>query len=116
MTRLTLRIDFENGSQIGHGKVRLLELIVERGSIRQAAKEMGMSYRRAWLLVDEMNRMFKTPILETQQGGAGGGFARLTSFGHAVIGHYRAMEAQSADLFGEQLSELEQGLSLGTEG
>ena len=111
MTRLTLRIDFENGRQIGHGKIRLLELIAQHGSISKAARVMGMSYRRAWLLSDEMNRMFKTPVLETQHGGAGGGAARLTSFGHAVIGHYRAMEAQSTELFGEHLAELERGLS-----
>jgi molybdate transport system regulatory protein len=111
MTRLTLRIDFDNGSQIGHGKIRLLELIAQHGSISRAAKEMNMSYRRAWLLADELNHMFKTPILETQHGGSGGGFARLTSFGHAVIGHYRAIEAQSMKLFSKQLAELERGLS-----
>jgi molybdate transport system regulatory protein len=111
MTRLTLRIDFQNGSQIGHGKVRLLELIAEHGSISRAAREMNMSYRRAWLLADEMNRMFKSPVLETQHGGAGGGAARLTSFGHAVIGHYRTMEAQTMKLFGKELAELERGLS-----
>ncbi|MBS0241068.1 MAG: LysR family transcriptional regulator [Proteobacteria bacterium] len=110
MTRLTLRIDFANGSQIGHGKVKLLELIAQHGSISRAAKEMNMSYRRAWLLADEVNRMFKTPIIETQHGGSGGGFARLTSFGHAVVGHYRAMEAQSLKLFSKQLAELERGL------
>lgn len=111
MTRLTLRIDFENGSQIGHGKVRLLELIAEHGSISGAAKRMNMSYRRAWLLADEINRMFKTPAVETQHGGAGGGAARLTSFGHAIVGHYRAMEAQAARIFSKQLAELERGLS-----
>lgn len=111
MTRLTLRIDFDNGSQIGHGKIRLLELIAQHGSISRAAKEMKMSYRRAWLLSDELNRIFKTPVLETQHGGAGGGSARLTSLGHAVIGHYRAIEAQSLKLFGKQLAELERGLS-----
>lgn len=111
MTRLTLRIDFANGSQIGHGKIRLLELIAQHGSISRAAKEMSMSYRRAWLLADEINRMFKTPILETQHGGSGGGSARLTSFGHAVVGHYRAIEAQSMKLSAKQLRELEQGLS-----
>lgn len=111
MTRLTLRIDFENGSQIGHGKIRLLELIAKHGSISRAAKEMKMSYRRAWLLSDEVNRMFLTPVLETQHGGSGGGFARLTSFGYAVIGHYRSIEAQSVKLFSKQLAELEQGLS-----
>ncbi|MGD9804984.1 MAG: winged helix-turn-helix domain-containing protein [Hyphomicrobiaceae bacterium] len=111
MPRLTLRIDFENGSQIGHGKIRLLELIAQHGSISRAAKEMSMSYRRAWLLADEMNRMFKAPVLETQHGGAGGGAARLTSFGHAVIGHYRAMESQTMRIFGKELAELESGLS-----
>ncbi|MEZ5852412.1 MAG: winged helix-turn-helix domain-containing protein [Hyphomicrobiaceae bacterium] len=111
MTRLTLRIDFENGSQIGHGKVRLLELIAEHGSISRAAREMGMSYRRAWLLTDQMNRMFTTPVIETQHGGSGGGAARLTSFGHAVIGHYRAIETQAMKLFSKQLAELESGLS-----
>lgn len=111
MTRLTLRIDFGNGSQIGHGKVRLLELIARHGSISRAAKEMNMSYRRAWLLADELNRMFKAPLLETQHGGAGGGSARLTTFGHAVVGHYRAMEAQSLKLFSKSLAELEEGLS-----
>lgn len=110
MTRLTLRIDFANGSQIGHGKIRLLELIAAHGSISRAAKEMSMSYRRAWLLADEINRMFKTPVVETQHGGAGGGSARLTSFGHAVVGHYRAMEAQSMKLFSKELAELERGL------
>lgn len=111
MTRLTLRIDFDNGCQIGHGKVRLLELIAEHGSISRAAKEMNMSYRRAWLLADEVNRMFKTPVLETQHGGAGGGFARLTPFGRAVVGHYRAIEKRSMKLFGQQLAELERGLN-----
>jgi molybdate transport system regulatory protein len=111
MTRLTLRIDFENGSQIGHGKIRLLELIAEHGSISRAAKEMNMSYRRAWLLTDELNRMFCKPVIETRHGGSGGGSARLTSCGNAVIGHYRAMEAESMKRFSKQLDELEQGLS-----
>ena len=111
MTRLTLRIDLDNGGQIGHGKVRLLELIAEHGSISRAAREINMSYRRAWLLSDEVNRMFRTPVIETQHGGSGGGFARLTSFGHALVGHYRAIEAQSTKLFSKQLAEIEKGLS-----
>lgn len=111
MTQLTFRIDFENGGKIGHGKIRLLEMIAQHGSISRAAKEMNMSYRRAWLLVDEVKRMFRTPVLETQHGGSGGGSARLTSFGHAVIGRYRAIEAKSTKLFLKELAELEQGLS-----
>lgn len=111
MARLTLRIDFANGSQLGHGKIRLLELIAEHGSISRAAKQIGMSYRRAWLLADELNQIFRTPVIETQHGGSGGGSARLTSFGFAVVGHYRAMEAQSMKLFSKQLTELERGLA-----
>lgn len=111
MPRLTLRIDFENGSQIGHGKIRLLELISQHGSISRAAREMRMSYRRAWLLADEMNHMFKKPVLETRHGGTGGGSACLTSFGHAVIGHYRAIESQSRKHFDKQLAELKRGLN-----
>lgn len=114
MTRLTLRIDFDDDRHIGHGKIRLLELIVARGSIRQAAIEMGMSYRRAWLLVAELNRMFKEPVLETQHGGSGGGYARLTSFGHALVGHYRAMEEQAARSFRRQIAEIEKQLKPAT--
>jgi molybdate transport system regulatory protein len=110
MTRLTIRIDFDGGRQVGHGKIRLLELIGEHGSISRAAREMKMSYRRAWLLADEVNRMFSEPILETQHGGAGGGHARLTSFGHALVGHYRAIEAQALKSFGKQIADLEQRL------
>ena len=106
MTRITIRIDFETGEHIGHGKIRLLELIAEHGSISRAAREMGMSYRRAWLLVDAVNSMFKEPVLETQHGGAGGGHARLTSFGHALVGHYRAIEAHNVSTFRKQLAML----------
>lgn len=105
-TRLTIRIDFENGHNIGHGKIRLLELIAETGSITQAAKAMKMSYRRAWLLVDEVNHAFSQPVLETRIGGSGGGKAALTSFGHALVGHYRAIENQSAKLAKRELAPL----------
>ena len=110
MTRLTIRIDLDNGGQVGHGKIRLLELIAAHGSISQAAKAMNMSYRRAWLLTDEINNMFRSPVLETQHGGAGGGHARLTSFGHALVGHYRAIEAQSVAAFHRQLAEIEKAV------
>jgi molybdate transport system regulatory protein len=110
MTRLTIRIDFDGKRQVGHGKIRLLELIGEHGSISQAARAMKMSYRRAWLLADEVNRMFSEPVLETQHGGAGGGHARLTTFGHALVGHYRAIEAQALKSFNKQIVELERRL------
>ncbi len=110
MARITIRIDFGGGYHIGHGKIRLLELIVQHGSISRAAKEMAMSYRRAWLLADEVNQMFTEPVMETQHGGAGGGHARLTSFGHALVGHYRAIEAHNASAFHKQLTKLERGV------
>jgi molybdate transport system regulatory protein len=110
MTRVTIRIDFDDGRQIGHGKVRLLELIADYGSISRAAREMGMSYRRAWLLADEMNRMFSNPLFEAQPGGSGGGGARLTSLGHAVVGHYRTIESQAFRQSQKLLDELERDL------
>ena len=98
MARLTLRIDFGDDRAIGPGKIRLLELIEARGSISAAGREMGMSYRRAWLLVDDLNHYFREPVVAAQVGGARGGGAVLTAFGQAVIHHYRAIEkaAESA--------------------
>lgn len=70
---LTIRIDFGAFGYLGPGKIALMELISKHGSISAAGKEMGMSYRRAWLLVDEINHIFRAPLVETQMGGAGGG-------------------------------------------
>jgi molybdate transport system regulatory protein len=95
MTRLTIRIDFDNGQQIGHGKIRLLELIAAHGSISHAAREMGMSYRRAWLLVDELNKVFREPLALTQTGGSKGGGAGLTKLGKAVVTNYRKIETET---------------------
>jgi molybdate transport system regulatory protein len=92
MTRLTLRIDFGGDRAIGPGKIRLLELIARHGSISAAGREMGMSYRRAWLLVDSLNHYFCEPVVAAQVGGAHGGGASLTRFGQAVVQHYRAIE------------------------
>jgi molybdate transport system regulatory protein len=91
--RLTLRIDFDRGRAIGPGKIKLMELIDKHGSISEAGRQMGMSYRRAWLLVDSLNRCFRTPVVASQQGGQHGGGASLTEFGHAVVHHYRAVES-----------------------
>ena len=110
MARITIRIDLDDCRHIGHGKVRLLEMIAKHGSISRAAREMGMSYRRAWLLADEVNTMFTEPILETQHGGAGGGHARLTSSGHALVGHYRAIEAHAGNTFRKELAGLQRSL------
>jgi molybdate transport system regulatory protein len=94
--RLTLRIDFPGGSRLGHGKARLLELVQEQGSISAAGRAMGMSYRRAWVLVEELNGMFRAPLVVAQSGGAKGGGAVLTPTGQEVLRLYRALEAQAA--------------------
>src|SRR4051812_41469387 len=93
--RLTIRIDFDGARRVGQGKVRLLELIEEHGSISSAARAMKMSYRRAWLLADELNRMFQEPVVETQMGGRGGGNAKLTALGRRLVALYRSIETQS---------------------
>jgi len=94
-TRLTLRIDLANGVRLGPGKVSLLAGIAEHGSIRAAGAAMGMSYRRAWLLADEINRMFKEPSIFTRHGGKSGGGAGLTPFGEALLACCRRMEAEA---------------------
>lgn len=92
---ISLRIDFPNGYRLGPGKVDLLEAIHAEGSISAAGRAMGMSYRRAWLLVDEMNRMFGVPLVEAQHGGSRGGGAQLSARGREIVAHYRAIEAQT---------------------
>jgi molybdate transport system regulatory protein len=91
--RYSLRLDFAPGGRLGPGKADLLQAIAETGSISGAGRAMRMSYRRAWLLVDELNRMFSRPVVEAQPGGAHGGGARLTEIGQEVLARYRAIEA-----------------------
>nr|WP_276592765.1 LysR family transcriptional regulator [Methylobacterium sp. GC_Met_1] len=90
--RLSIRIDLGPGHRLGPGKVRLLELIAEHGSIAGAGRALGMSYRRAWLLVEAMNTGFGRPVVEAQTGGRAGGGARLSEFGADVVARYRAVE------------------------
>ena len=111
MTRLTLRIDFDAGRALGPGKIRLLELVHEFGSISAAGRAMDMSYRRAWVLVDALNQTFREPVVETRGGGAGGGGARLTPFGSSLVEDYRAMEADARSALSRRLSRLEQALA-----
>ena len=106
MARLTLRLDFGQGRAIGHGKVRLLEAVRDQGSISAAGRSMGMSYRRAWLLVDELNRIFETPVVETKHGGSAGGGAELTPFGHQVVQHYRSIERKAHKAVAGELATL----------
>lgn len=94
--RLTLRLDFANGHRLGPGKVRLLEAIDEHGSISAAGRALGMSYRRAWLLLDEINRAFTQPAVAGQTGGSGGGGTALTDWGRELVTLYRGLEASSS--------------------
>jgi len=99
MTRPTiefrLRISKGDDIAVGPGKVDLLEAIARAGSITSAAKSLGMSYRRAWLLVDTMNRCFRTPVVATEAGGTRGGGTRLTPLGAEVVRRYRAVESKA---------------------
>ena len=90
--KIIFRLQFEPEGRIGRGKIELLAHIKETGSISAGGRAMDMSYRRAWLLVDEMNRLFREPVVESQRGGKQGGGAVLTPFGEALIAHYHAME------------------------
>ncbi len=110
MTRVVLRIDFDEERYLGHGRIELLELIGQHGSIAKAAKAMGMSYKRAWYLADSINSTFATPLVERQHGGKGGGSARLTKLGEIVVRDYRAMEQQALKTFGKQLKAMEKQL------
>ena len=73
MTRLTIRIDFDGAGRLGPGKVALLVAVTETGTISSAARSLGMSYRRAWLLIEETNALFRQPVVETAHGGRMGG-------------------------------------------
>ena len=112
MTRITLRIDFDESRALGPGKVRLLELVGQTGSISAAGRAMGMSYRRAWLLIDALNQTFQQPVVQTREGGVGGGGADLTEFGIALVANYRAMEQETREILARRINELEQSLAL----
>jgi molybdate transport system regulatory protein len=92
MASLFVRIDLNTGDHIGPGKVDLLEQISERGSIAAAGRAMGMSYRRAWELVEELNSAFGRPLVQSRTGGKSGGGAELTPLGYLVVGRYRALQ------------------------
>ncbi|MBD8553956.1 winged helix-turn-helix domain-containing protein [Rhizobium sp. CFBP 8762] len=102
-----LRIDFPLNERLGRGKMLLLEHIVRTGSISAAGRAMDMSYRRAWLLVDAMNRMFSQTVVESQRGGKQGGGAVVTEFGYLLLARFRAMEANLGAALADDLRWLE---------
>ena len=94
-THLSIRIDLASGDRIGPGKIALLEAIRSTGSISAAARSIGMSYRRAWLLVEEINQTLREPAVKAATGGARGGGAVVTAVGERVVDLYRAIETQA---------------------
>ena len=113
--RLTLRVDLGEDRAIGPGKIRLLEAIRDTGSITKAGIALGMSYRRAWLLVDDMNSCFHEPVIAAQAGGSHGGGAALTPFGTRLIDQYRSIEAEAHSATAARLRELEAACKGGEE-
>jgi molybdate transport system regulatory protein len=94
-THLSIRIDLASGDRIGPGKIALLEAIRSTGSSSAAARSIGMSYRRAWLLVEEVNRSLREPAVTAETGGSGGGGAVVTPVGERVVGLYRSIESHA---------------------
>ena len=93
---LTLRVLGKGAPAIGPGKAELIERIGKTGSISGAARAMGMSYRRAWQLVEALNRDFREPVVTTAIGGTRGGGAQVTPFGRRVVAAFRAMEGKAS--------------------
>lgn len=91
---IRFRIDFAESSNIGPGKIALMEAIRTHGSLSEAARELKMSYRRAWLLLDSLNKSFDRPVSINSAGGSGGGGAIITDFGVLLIRSYRALESE----------------------
>ena len=113
-TRITLRLDFSLDRRLGPGKVALLEAIRRNGSISGAGREFGMSYRRAWLLTDELNHMFASALVETRGGGKNGGGASLTELGEKVVTLYRKAEGKVRKSASGEIQAIENALALGS--
>lgn len=104
---LRFRILFGADAMLGPGKADLLEAIRDTGSIAAAGRSMGMSYKRAWMLVEEMNAAFRAPLVVSARGGSKGGGAVLSQTGAQVLEHYRALETIMAEAGAERIAALE---------
>lgn len=104
--QLWIRLDLAPGVSLGPGKVELLRGIAETGSISAAGRRIGMSYKRAWQLVDALNRHFAAPLVNASRGGAGGGGATLTPLGAEVLAAYQALHEHAADALAQELAQL----------
>nr|WP_295746179.1 LysR family transcriptional regulator [uncultured Acidocella sp.] len=101
--RLSLRIYLPNGLRLGPGKIALLQAVAAQGSISAAARAQRISYKRAWDLLEDMNRLLEAPVIETKHGGKTGGGARLTATGTALLAHYQAVLDAAEDKAGPAL-------------
>ena len=95
VAKTRIRVLLGSAFAIGPGKADLLEAVEQTGSISAAARSMGMSYRRAWLLIDTMNQCFRESVVDTATGGKGGGGAQITPFGRRVLRRYRLIESRA---------------------
>ena len=109
-SRLSIRIDLENGFRLGPGQIALLERVARLGSISAAGRDMNMSYRRAWQLVDEINGIFGTPVVVPKSGGRNGGGAELTALGKQLVDHYHRVAAAAADAAEPHIRAIEKAL------
>ena len=102
---IRIRIDFAENVHVGPGKIALLEAIKSTGSISDAARSLGMSYRRAWMLINSLKQGFSDAVTVSSTGGAGGG-ARVTSFGASLIKQYRLLEREVGRLGAHWLADI----------
>jgi molybdate transport system regulatory protein len=107
------RVDFGNRCSVGVGKIELLEGIARTGSLSQAAREMRMSYRRAWLLLEDMNLSFEHPVARASVGGRGGGGVVLTSFGSGLVAGYRRLESGLGPLADACMEDVSRHIKVG---
>lgn len=106
--KIRLRVVFGGNAMLGPGKADLLELIGKTGSISAAGKAMGMSYKRAWTLVETLNGIFREPLVASNRGGASGGGARLTETGEKVLAQYRLLEARVEEAGAAEIQSIRQ--------
>jgi molybdate transport system regulatory protein len=104
--RFRMRIQQADAIALGPGKVTLLEAVKEHGSISAAARSLGMSYRRAWLLMDELNRSLNSPATMSEHGGQSGGGSVLTPVGEEIVRLYRDIETEAQSACSEQIAAL----------
>lgn len=107
---VVLRVNVSTRAYLGPGKISLLEAVGKEGSISAAARSLDMSYRRAWLLVDALNSLFREPVVISATGGKQGGGATLTAFGEELIKRYRHMEEAAAKAVSKDITMLRKNI------